>query len=377
MVSASSTSTMPVRSQWRLHRTEVDLEESIVSVPPHYERHPLLRDAAAPPRRRRSSATRPVEASRSPGALPELGADRPALVVAPLAVDLQVLLGEALAHEAAAADQRDRGRVPGLDVGLEPVQSELAEGVVEDEAHALGHVAAALQARDPAVADVRALQRAPHDLGDVEHAREPAVLTQADHERHERVVLGAPQQLIELGGGRRRRDPGSVKGAAARHRVEELVAIGGREGVQLHAHQWATSSRPSARFAVTTAIVPDVPRRSTRANTMPCTASTARPNPTASQIAVSSSSTSSEPSSSTAIEGTPASTSAASCRPMRRISARVRCSSVFTLWASACAYAWASQKTTVVTASSTATRVVSCGYAFPPATSTERTTIVP
>ena len=43
-------------------------------------------------------------------------------MVAPVAVDMQVAAREALAGEAEPAHQRDRGRVGGLDVGLDPVQ---------------------------------------------------------------------------------------------------------------------------------------------------------------------------------------------------------------------------------------------------------------
>src|SRR3954470_12536422 len=50
--------------------------------------------------------------------------DRPAFVVAPLAVDLQVARREALQAEAGSLGQRDRALVARLDVRLEPVQSQ-------------------------------------------------------------------------------------------------------------------------------------------------------------------------------------------------------------------------------------------------------------
>ena len=61
------------------------------------------------------------------------------------------------------------------------------------------------------------------------------------------------------------------------------------------------------------------------------------------------------------MDGTPAWMSAASWRPMWRTSSNVSRSPVLTLWVRACAYAWESQKTTVVTATRTAMRVVSSG----------------
>src|SRR4051794_17618704 len=57
-----------------------------------------------------------------------LGKDRPALVAAPAPADLQVARREALAPEAGPACQRERALVGRLDVGLDAVQPELAEG---------------------------------------------------------------------------------------------------------------------------------------------------------------------------------------------------------------------------------------------------------
>src|SRR3954451_13073857 len=74
------------------------------------------------------------------GALPVLRNDRPALVVAPVAVDLQVARREALQPEARPLGQRDRRRVRGLDVRLEPVQLEPVERVAQQQLDAFGHV---------------------------------------------------------------------------------------------------------------------------------------------------------------------------------------------------------------------------------------------
>ena len=65
--------------------------------------------------------------------------ERVALVVAPLAADQQVARRVALEAEAGAARQRDRGRVAGLDVRLDPVQRERAERVVEHLLEAGAH----------------------------------------------------------------------------------------------------------------------------------------------------------------------------------------------------------------------------------------------
>ena len=86
----------------------------------------------------RGAAPELADASRAslssrPSALRALvDRERVALVVAPLAADQQVARRVALEAEAGAARERDRGGVAGLDVGLDAVQRERAERVVED-----------------------------------------------------------------------------------------------------------------------------------------------------------------------------------------------------------------------------------------------------
>ena len=80
---------------------------------------------------------------RGRAGLPLLRADGPALVVGPAATDLEVPLGEALLDEPAPGDERDRGRVAGLDVGLDAVQLQRGERFAQHQLQALGHVALA------------------------------------------------------------------------------------------------------------------------------------------------------------------------------------------------------------------------------------------
>lgn len=60
-------------------------------------------------------------------------------MIAPFAVDLQISFREALFRKVQALDQVDRSRIPGLDVGFEPVKSQLLKSVVDDEPHPFRH----------------------------------------------------------------------------------------------------------------------------------------------------------------------------------------------------------------------------------------------
>ena len=117
-----------------------------------------------------------------------VGGDRVALVIAPLAADQQVARGEALEPEPRAARQRDRRRVAGLDVGLDPMQAERPERMVEDLLERLAHQALPGVALVRVVAEVGGLERAADDLGDREHAGDRAVF-----DRHRRPGTGSPR----------------------------------------------------------------------------------------------------------------------------------------------------------------------------------------
>src|ERR1044071_9434669 len=104
-----------------------------------------------------------VDSALPPG-LPVLREDGPALVVAPAPADFQVAPRVALFPEARPFDQRDGGEVARLDVRLDPVQLQLLEGVAQQEANRLGHVAAARVRPARIITQVGALQVAPRDL---------------------------------------------------------------------------------------------------------------------------------------------------------------------------------------------------------------------
>src|SRR4051812_2035793 len=74
---------------------------------------------------------------------PRLLSECPALMIAPVPVDPQVPGREALEPETGAAHERQRPRVGGLDVGLQAVQVERHERLVQDQLERLAHVALA------------------------------------------------------------------------------------------------------------------------------------------------------------------------------------------------------------------------------------------
>src|SRR4051794_17050415 len=153
--------------------------------------------------------------------------DRPALVIAPLAVDLQVARREALEPEARALRQRDRALVAGLDVRLEPVQPERAERVAEHELDAFRHVALAGEGPPDGIAEVGIQERPAEDLAEVEEPEDAAVAAPAQQEQLEVVGACALDQREELLVARRRERPRPVVLAALAHELGELVRVAG------------------------------------------------------------------------------------------------------------------------------------------------------
>src|SRR5262249_15246211 len=115
---------------------------------------------------------------------PLLAEDRPPFVIAPASGDHEVARRAPPAPEAEALDQGQEEPAAGLDVGLEAVEPEAPEGVAEDEREALGHVALAGVGAAPVVAEVGALERAPHDLAHVDGADDRPVLPATDQDAH-------------------------------------------------------------------------------------------------------------------------------------------------------------------------------------------------
>jgi len=135
-------------------------------------------------------------------------------MVAPAASEFEIARGVALAMEPEGLDKRDRGGVLGLDVGLEPVQAELAKGIVEYEAEAFAHKALASEWRADVIAEVSALKGAASDLTELDRAEEGVVPVPTDEEP-DKVGAPTPGQISrELGGRPGRGNPGVMEGAA-------------------------------------------------------------------------------------------------------------------------------------------------------------------
>src|SRR3954452_9326084 len=173
--------------------------------------------------RLRSAGPLSFAAASAPG--PLLGEDRPALVVAPAPVDLQVARREALEPEARPLGQRDRRLVVGLDVRLDPVQPECSESVLEHELDPLAHVAKPGIRRPDGVTEIRVQERPAEDLAEVEEAEDPAVAAPAEQEELEVVGARAVHERGELLLAHRRERPRLVQRAALAHQRGELAGV--------------------------------------------------------------------------------------------------------------------------------------------------------
>ena len=202
------------------------------------------------PRRRRSRRLPPPAAARraprrpswSAQRPPWLGADRPALVVAPPPADLQVPLARTpRSTKPQRSDQRFRGHVPGLDVRLAaggaPARVKASR---EHEPHPLGHAARPRQPGDPAVANVRALEL-PRTIS--ETLKRPA------------IPPSSIRHLICCAGATRRR-PGVRDVAAARVRCSRASgSTGGGNGARAHPpDHWSSSSGVGSRSTTRAAV---------------------------------------------------------------------------------------------------------------------------
>ena len=95
---------------------------------------------------------------------------RPAFVISPTAADLQVAGRVPFQSETARFDERDGRGIPGLDIGLEPVQPQGPECEPHDGPQAGAHESLALVAGEHVVAQVGAAKGAANDVRDVEDA---------------------------------------------------------------------------------------------------------------------------------------------------------------------------------------------------------------
>ncbi len=150
-------------------------------------------------------------------------------MVAPLPVDLLEGGREPLVPEAQAPDEGEGAGVAGLDVRLQAVQPQRAEGVPDHEAQPLGQVTPAGRRRVRGEAEGAALPAASEDVVDVDPAHDRPGLAQADHE----PLVRRPREPFQAAFERLRRQrvdaqPGPVQLGA-------LAGEGGDLGVVLPA----------------------------------------------------------------------------------------------------------------------------------------------
>ena len=109
-------------------------------------------------------------------------------MVAPAAGNLDVPAGEAFAREASVPDQRNRWRVPRLDVDLDSMQPQGAKSYAQHERKSFAHVALAGMFGESVISEVGALKRTADNLAEVEYTDRRIVFSSANDHAHVRCV---------------------------------------------------------------------------------------------------------------------------------------------------------------------------------------------
>jgi hypothetical protein len=117
-------------------------------------------------------------------------------VVAPLPADSHVAARKAFPHESRAADERERSPIGGLHVRFQPMQPQLLERDAKHELEPFRHVAVAGMRSESVIAKVSAVEEAPHDLADVEHATSES--SSCRHTRSPTWFGGGPARLSSV-----------------------------------------------------------------------------------------------------------------------------------------------------------------------------------
>jgi len=132
-----------------------------------------------------------------------------------------------------AAHEHDGAAITRLDVRLDAVEPERAEGLPEHERERLRHVAPPRMGRADLVAEIPAAEDAAYDLVDVDATHEGVVGRPADE-----IARGVgPPPPGQIGGpltrGHRRHHPAAVEAPARAVEAQELVAVRAARGVQV------------------------------------------------------------------------------------------------------------------------------------------------
>lgn len=154
-----------------------------------------------------------MRAGSLPAWLPILFGERPALVIAPLSADPQVLRRVPLVAKAEALHERLRSSVSRLNVGFESMKAILPECAGHDASKSFAHVTPSSVGQKPIVAEIAGTERAANDFIDVDDPGERAV--GRDHEVADMRRPATPPDVGAILLERcRRRSPRIVQGAA-------------------------------------------------------------------------------------------------------------------------------------------------------------------
>src|SRR5438477_4278613 len=113
-------------------------------------------------------------------AVPPLPQERPALVITPLARNLEVARRVAFAVKAETLDQSDRCAIARLNVGFEAMQAQAPKRELQDGRQGLAHVALPRIRGANVVAEIGAPEAAADDLTDLDRADECLIGTAYD-----------------------------------------------------------------------------------------------------------------------------------------------------------------------------------------------------
>jgi hypothetical protein len=165
-------------------------------------------------------------------------------VVAPAIADAQVAARESLARETQRAHETHGAHVARLHVDFHAMQGERPERRVEREAERFLHQTLAGVGPEPVIAEIGALERAAHDLGEVEHAHRRVVVAAQGEEPDVRArehIAAAEARAIGLERvARQRRDhPARVQPPAPPRGLEKSAGVGraGRPKIDALANQ--------------------------------------------------------------------------------------------------------------------------------------------
>jgi hypothetical protein len=152
--------------------------------------------------------------------------DGPPLVISPSSSNFEIAPRIALADETATPHKCCRGTVPGLNVRLKAMESELPECVTHNKTNALLHQALTRKVRKCVVSQERAVKGTSDDIVDIDNSHKPR-RNVVNHKKATVVIRGeALEVATECAGRSRRRDPSAMKSATATDRGKErdLVA---------------------------------------------------------------------------------------------------------------------------------------------------------